>query len=152
MGGDGIHLGRVDAGLDHRGYERRKSRSRRATFGEEFGVDEVQAVERMGLVLDAAIHMGAADLAGVPLDGLRGIDDVKLVAVFKNGHAIARDHGHHRESGSVGLPALGAAAGVIVGDIPLDADLDRLVLAFADKCTAGKGALALLYTIINRWV
>jgi hypothetical protein len=39
-----------------------------------------------------------------------------------------------------------------MGNIALDADLDRLVLAFADKRSAGKAARALLYAIINRWV
>src|ERR1700744_1126640 len=149
---DAGHRVRLDAGFDHRGDERGKSRSSRAGFLEQFGMDEVQAVERMRLVLDAAVHMRAANLAGVTLNGLRGIDDVKLVAVLENGHVISRNHRDHREGRTVGLPALGAAAGVVVGDVALDADLDRLVLAFADKRTAGKGAGALLDTIINRWM
>src|ERR1700733_4461523 len=149
---DAGHLVRLDAGLDHRGHERRKSRSRRAGLLEQFGMDEVQTVERMVLVLDAAVHMRAADLAGVPLDGLRGIDDVKLVAILQHGDVVAWNHRNHREDRAVGFPALGAAAGVVVGDIALDADLDRLVLAFADQGSAGKAARTLLYSIVNRWV
>src|ERR1700693_5313362 len=115
-------------------------------------MDEVETMERMPLVLDTAVHMGAASLAGVPLDRLRGIDDVKLVAVLQNGDVVARHHRDHREGRAFRFPALGAAAGVIVGDIALDADLHRLVLAFADQRSAGKAARTLLYSMINRWV
>src|ERR1700739_3702670 len=115
-------------------------------------MDEIQTIERMVLVLDATVHMRAADLAGVPLDSLRGIDDVKLVAVFQNGHVISRNHGNHREDRAGWFPALGAATGVIVGDVALDADLDRLVLAFADQRAAGKIARTFLNSIVNRWM
>src|SRR5580692_5489245 len=149
---DGAHLRRVDTGFNHRGHERCEYRSCRAAFSKEFRMDEVEAVERVSLVLDAAEHMRTASLAGVPLDGLRGIDDVKLVAVLKDGHVISRNHRHYRESRADRFPALGAAAGVIVSDVSLDADLHRLVLAFADQCPASKVARTLLYAVINRWV
>src|ERR1700730_12575428 len=115
-------------------------------------MDEVEPVERMRLVLDAAVHMRAATLAGVPLNRRRGIDDVKLVAIFEHRHIVARNDGDDGKGRPVGLPAFGAAAGVIVGDVALDADLDRLVRAFADQGAAGKTARALLYTAVNRWV
>src|SRR5882757_7365261 len=115
-------------------------------------MDKVEAVERMSLVLDAAVHVRAAGLAGVPLDRLRGIDDVKLVAVFQNGHVIARNHRNDRESRTGRFPALGTATGVIMGDITLDADLDRLVRAFADQGPAGKAARTFLDTVVDRWV
>jgi hypothetical protein len=57
-----------------------------------------------------------------------------------NGHVISRNHRHHGEGRASWFPALGAAASVIVGDISLDADFHRLVLAFADKRSAGKAA------------
>jgi hypothetical protein len=41
---------------------------------------------------------------------------------------------------------------VVVGDIALDADLDRLVLALADQGAAGEAAGALLYATVDRWV
>src|ERR1700722_18686664 len=103
-------------------------------------MNEVEAVERVALVFDAAIHVCAAHLAGVPLDGLRGVDDVKLVAVLQHGDILARYHGDDRENSALRFPALGAAAGVIVRDAPLDADLDLLVFAFADEPPAGKVA------------
>src|SRR5216683_2749041 len=116
-------------------------------------MDEVEPVERVRLVLDAAVHMRAADLAGMPLDRRRRVDDVQLVAVLEHGHAVAWHDGDHREGRPFGLPAFGAAAGVVVGDIALDADLDRLaVLAFADQGSAGKAARALLDAAVNRWM
>src|SRR5882757_628796 len=115
-------------------------------------MDEVKAVEGMRLVLDAAVHMRAAGLAGVSLDRRRGVDDLQLVAVFEHRHIFARHNGDHREDRPVGLPAFGAAAGMIVRDIALDADLDRPVLAFADQGAAAKAARAFLYATVNRWV
>src|SRR5579862_3692989 len=84
------HLRRINAGLDHRGHERRKLRSGRSRLREELSVDEVQSVERMSLVLDTSVHMRPAGLAGVPLDRRRGIDNLQLVAVFENGDVFAR--------------------------------------------------------------
>src|SRR5260370_1264233 len=115
------HLVRFDAGLDHGRYERRKSRRCRALLLEQFGMDEVEAIERMRLVLDAPVHMGAADLAGVPLDRRRGVDDLKLVAVLKHAHAVAWHHRDHREGRPFGFPAFGAAASVDLGDIAIHA-------------------------------
>src|SRR5712672_4203353 len=147
------HLVRFDAGLDHGRYEGRKSRRGRALLLEQFGMDEVEAIERMRLVLDAPVHMGAADLAGVPLDCRRSVDDLKLVAVLKHTDAVAWHHRDYREDRSCGFPAFGAAAGVVVGDITLDADLDRLaVLAFADQGATGKAARTLLDPAVDRWV
>src|SRR5260370_20359561 len=116
-------------------------------------MDEGEPIERVRLVLDAAVHVRAADLAGMPLDCRRGVDDVQLVAVLEHGQAVAWHDGDHREGRPCRLPAFGAAAGMVVGDIALDADLDRLaVLAFADQGSAGKAARALLDAAVNRWM
>src|ERR1700716_3283141 len=106
----------------------------------------------MPLVLDAAVHMRSALLAGVSLARRRAIDDLQFIAVFEHRHIFARHNGDHREDCPVGLPAFGAAAGMVVGDIALDADLDRPVLAFAEQRSAGKAARTLLYTAVNGWV
>src|SRR6202022_3435356 len=128
---DPVHLRGGNAGFDHRRYECRKSRSCPAAFGEKFGMNEVETIERMPFVLDAAEHVGAAGPASVSLDRRRRVDDAQLVAVLENRYVVARDNSDDRKGGALRLPALGAAAGMIVGDIALDADLDRLVLAFA---------------------
>src|SRR5262249_52964537 len=57
-----------------------------------------------------------------------------------------------RECRASRLPALGAAAGMVVGDVTLDADLDRLVLAFADEGPAGEIAGAFLHATVDGWM
>src|SRR5689334_10308852 len=113
-------------------------------------MDEVEAVERMVLVLDAAEHVRPAGLAGVTLDHGRGVDDLELVAVLENSEILARDHSDDREGRALRLPAFGAAAGVVVRDVALDADLDRMVRAFADQRAAGKAAAALFDAVVDR--
>src|SRR6185437_680146 len=115
-------------------------------------MDEVETIEGMALVLDAAIHMRAAGLAGIALNYCGRIDDLQLLAVFEHRHVLARHYGDDRENRAFRLPALGAAAGVVVRDVALDADLDRLVLAFADERSAAEVARALLHAAIDRWM
>src|SRR5690242_2704729 len=115
-------------------------------------MNEVETIEGVTLVLDAAVHVGAAGLAGIALDHRRGIDDLQLVAVFEDRHVLARDHGDDREGRARRLPAFGAAASMIMSDVALDADLDRPVLAFADQGAATEAAGALLHAVVNRWV
>src|SRR5436309_9698822 len=115
-------------------------------------MDEIEAVEWMPGVLDPAIHMRTAGLAGMALDRRRRVDNLQLVAVLDHFHIVARDHGDDGEDRPCGLPALGAAAGVVVGNIALDGDLDRPVRAFADQGSTGKIAGPLLYTAIDRWM
>src|SRR5579859_751977 len=147
-----VHLPRVDAGFDHRGNKGRKARGRGSGFLEQFGMDEVEAIEGMALVLDAAIHMRAADLAGIALDHRGRIDDLQLVAVLEHRHVLTGYHGDDREHRALWLPAFGATAGVIMRHVALDADLDRLVLAFADQGAAAEAARAFLHAAVDRWV
>src|ERR1700722_4258726 len=62
-GAYGTHLARIRAGFNDRGDERGDLRRRPAALGRQFGVDEIQAVERMPGLLDAAVQVGAAHLA-----------------------------------------------------------------------------------------
>src|SRR5258707_13207307 len=114
-------------------------------------MDEIQTVERMRLVLDAPVHMRAADCAGVALDSRRTVDDLELVAVLEHFHFVARYNRDHRKGCALRLPAFGATAGVVVGDVAGDGDLDRLVLAFADQGAAGEAAGTFLPSVVNRW-
>src|ERR1700737_3323264 len=115
-------------------------------------MNEVQAIERMRLVLNAPEHMRAADPACMPLDRCRRIYDFELVAIFQHRHIVARDDGDDSKGRTVRFPAFAAAAGVVVRDIAFDADLDRLVLAFADEGSAGEAARTLFHSVVNRWV
>src|SRR5262249_992692 len=117
-----------------------------------FRMDEVKTIERVTLVLDAAVHVGTACLASVALDHCGGIDDLQLVAILEHRHVLTGHHRDDRECCASRLPALGAAAGMVVGDVALDADLDRLVLAFADDGPAGENAGAFLYATVDGWM
>src|SRR5260370_41786926 len=115
-------------------------------------MDEIEAVERMRLVLEAAIHGGAADAAGMALNRGGSIDDLELVAVFQLLHIVARNDSNHGEGGAFGFPAFGAAAGVVMRDVAGDGDLDRPVLAFADQGSAGESSGTFLDAVVNRRV
>src|SRR2546421_11130658 len=101
-------------------------------------MDEVETVERMPLVLDAAEHMRAANPACMTLDRRRRIDHMELVTVLENGDVFARHDRNHREGRSLRLPAFLTAAGVVVGDVDLYAILDLPVLDFADQVSSVK--------------
>src|SRR5712692_9027856 len=77
---------------------------------------EFASVQRMALVLDPAIHVHAALLAGMPLDGGLGVHDRELVAVRRDAQVVAPHDGDLREQRPFRFPALGAAAHVIVRD------------------------------------
>jgi len=66
--------------------------------------------------------MRAAGFACVSLDRRRCVDNLQLVAVSST-VTFSRGTTRHREGRPVGLPAFGGSAGVVVGDIALDADL-----------------------------
>jgi len=102
-------------GLDDRGHERRESGAAEPVSGTA-RMDEVEAVERMRLVLDAAVHMRAAALQRA-LDRRRGINDVKLVAVFKNGHVVARHNGDD-EKIAPSASSICTAAGMVMATSP----------------------------------
>src|SRR5258708_14848545 len=75
------HLIGIGTGLDDRRDEGGELRRLPAGLLRQLGVDEIQAVERMLLVLDSAIQVNAAALAGVPLDGPPPFHDVRLVVI-----------------------------------------------------------------------
>jgi hypothetical protein len=76
---DRRHLRRIGAGLDDGRNKGGELRRRPAANSREFGMHEIEAVERMRLVLDAAVHMHAAAGAGMTLDGRVGVDDLQLL-------------------------------------------------------------------------
>src|SRR5262249_42895690 len=75
--------------------------------------------------------------------------DLELVSIFEHRQILPRDDGDDGEDRAFRLPAFGATAGVIVGDVALDADLDRLVLAFADQGPPGEITRAGFHATIN---
>src|SRR5690554_338811 len=112
-------------------------------------MDEVQAVEGVAGILDAAEHVDAALLAGVTLDGGRRVDDLQLLLVGRDAEAVAGDHGDHGEEGAVRLPALGTAAHVVVGTLGGDRDLDPIAGAVAVQGAAAEALAAGLEAAVH---
>src|SRR5258708_39895239 len=84
-GASTVLLRRGGAALDYRRDERGEAWRRPARVGREFGVNEIEAVERMLGVLDPAIHMYTAVFACVAVNRGIGIDDLKFACVFRHG-------------------------------------------------------------------
>jgi hypothetical protein len=104
-------------------------------------MDERQSLKRM-FAHDWPIHMHAAFLAGGALDQGSGIDDSELIAILQDFDTFGRSDRHDRKDCTFGLPALRAAAGVIVGDIALDPHLHGIAGALADERPACESSVS----------
>jgi hypothetical protein len=144
------HARRIETLLDDRGHEGRKLRFAPALIGGQLGVHEIQAVERMAGILDAAEHMYAAALAGVALNGGLRINHRKFVAILKHADLVLADNRDHREGCSLRLPALGTAARVVMRRLRFDRDLDWILRALAGECPALKARRRFLEAVVNR--
>ena len=125
-----VHLLGIKATLNNRRHERRKLRLLPTPLIRQLHVHKVQPLERVIVLLDAAEHVRAAGAAGVALNCGVCVDDVELVAVGGHLHGVFGDDSDDGEERARGFPAFGAAAGVVVGDVALEA-YDHLVLGAA---------------------
>src|SRR6267154_5007871 len=148
----GAHVVGACARLDDRRNERRELRRRPARLVRALGVNEIESVQRMALVLDPAVHVDAAVLAGIPLDRRLEIHDRELAAVRLDAQVVAPHDGDLREQRAPGFPALGAAAHVIVRALPLDRYLDLVLRAVAIKRPAGEVLRRGFQTAVDRWM
>src|SRR6185437_6088478 len=137
------------ARLDDRGDEGGEFRRRPTAILRELGVDEVEAVEGVRRVLDAAVHVDAALLAGVTLDGGGGVDHLELAGVRRDGELVAPDDRDLREQGAGRFPAFRAAADMVERALPGHRHLDGVLLALAGKRAAGEVLRAGLDAVID---
>ncbi len=112
-------------------------------------MDEVEPVEWMLGVLDAAVHVRAAAGAGMPLYGGVGIHDLELVAVLADLHLVARGDRNLREQRPRGLPALGASAHVVEGGLAGDRHFDGIACALAHQRAAAEARRAGLHAVVH---
>jgi hypothetical protein len=112
-------------------------------------VDEIEPVERVLRILDAAVHVDAAYGAGVPLDRCIAIHDFKPFGVLADTELIARHNGDLRKQGTCGLPTFGASAHVIMSALRRDAHLDWIARAFALECSTREVRRTGLHTIVH---
>lgn len=79
-------------------------------------MNKVKALEGV-VLLDATKHVDTALGACVTLDGRALVDNLELVLVGSDAELLLGDDADNGEDGTLGLPALGASAGVVVRDI-----------------------------------
>src|SRR4029077_13621177 len=149
---DGPHLVGLGAGLDDRGHEGGEPRLFPTLLLGEFGVEEIKAVKRMRLVLDAAVHVHAAAAAGVALNGGFLIDDLQLVAIRGHADVVAAADADYREPRPLRLSAFGAAAGVVKGYVGADLHGHRVARALTGERATGEVRGAFLDSVIDRGV
>src|SRR5687768_17984400 len=96
--------------------------------------------------------MHAAAGAGVALDRRLLVDDLQLVGVRGHAQVVPADDTDQREGRALRLPALGAAADVVEGDVALDLHADSILRALARQRAAREIARALLHAVVDGWM
>lgn len=137
LGAHFLHALGVEALLDDGGDESRELRLLPALLIGQLGVHKVQALEGV-VLLDATEHVHPAALAGISLDGGGRVNDGQLLCVFGDGDGVAGNNADDGEQRTGGLPALGAAAGVVVSDVAGQLNNDLIGRAFAVEVTTGE--------------
>lgn len=117
----------------------------------ELDVDKVETLEGV-LLLDAAEHVNTAVAASVSLDSSALVDDGELVGVGSNLELVAGDDSDDGEESTLRLPALGAAAGVVVGDLTAECDLNRVGGALASELATREAGRALGDALVDAGV
>src|SRR5579871_2715361 len=114
------------ARLDDRGDEGRKARLFPARLLRQLRVEEIEAIERVLLVLDAPVHVYTATGTGIALDRRLLVDDLELVGIRRHRDLVASANANNGESRPLRLPALGTAARMVERDVRSDTHRDRV--------------------------
>ena len=93
--------------------------------------------------------MNAAPRAGVSLKSRGGVDDLKLIFVGGYAKLVTRHDRDQREYRAFGLPALGAAAYVIMCTLPVNRYLNGALIALAHKRPTRKILRPRFHTLIH---
>lgn len=117
----------------------------------ELDVDKVKTLEGM-LLLDAAKQVDATVTAGVSLNSSTLVDDGELVSVGGDLELVAGNDSDDGEESTLRLPALGAATGVVVGDLTLEGDLDGVGGALASELATREAGRALGDALVDAGV
>ena len=94
---DRIHVGGFRSGLDDRRDKRCELRRRPAVFVGSLGVDEIEPEKRVILILDSAVHVYAATVASIALNGRARVHDFELVLICDHPEVVAPDNRYLRE-------------------------------------------------------
>lgn len=99
--------------------------------------------------MNATKHVNTALRTGVPLNESLCVDDSQFVAVGGDWHFVDWDDANNWEERTVGFPALGAAAGMVVVDVRAEGDFDLVAGTVAVEFASGEVGLAFSQTIVN---
>lgn len=111
-------------------------------------MNEIQALESM-IFDDAAVQVYATLLASIALDCGIWVDDGEFVGVGYDFDVVDGHDADDREESSVGFPAFGAAAGVVVGDVSGDLDFDGVGAAVALEGSAAEVGVAFGEAVVD---
>ena len=114
-------------------------------------MNKVQSLEGM-ILLYAPEQVYAALLASVPLDCHAFINNLQFLSVGGDFNLVDRNDGDDSEDGARGLPAFGAAAGVVMEDIAAEIHFNFVVGAVATELTAGEAVAAFCDAVIEKGV
>jgi hypothetical protein len=148
---DLVHARRQESLLNNGRHKGRELGLLPALLRRELGVHEVEAVEGV-LLLDASVQVDATVAARVSLNSRRLVDDLELIGVGRHRDAVAGDDSDEREEGTGGLPALGAATGVVVDNVAGESHHDGVGSAMAADLAASEAGIALGDAIVEEGV
>lgn len=114
-------------------------------------MDKVQTLEGV-ILLNATEQVNSAVLASIALDGGFLVDYGELGGVGGHGDGVTGNNADDGEEGALGLPALGAATGVVVSNIAAEGDLDLVRGAVAVELSTGKAAGAGSDAVVDKRV
>ena len=108
----------------------------------ELNVDKVETLEGV-IVLNATEQVNTTVTAGVSLNSSALVNNSELVTVGSDLELVAGDDSDDGEESTLGLPALGASAGVVVEDVTAEGNLDGVGRALAVKLATREVGVAL---------
>ena len=149
---DSLHVCRVCARFDDRGNKRCKFRRRPTRCTRTFSVNEIKAIKRMAFILNPAVHVNAALLASMALNGGFGIHYCELVFVSCDADVVPRNDGNLRKQSARWFPAFRAAANVIVRTLPFNRYFDFFLCAGASQRSTRKIACSGFESVIDGWM
>lgn len=138
----------MEAGLNDGGDESSELGFLPALLVGQLNVHKVETMEGM-LLLDTAKEVHTALCTGVALDRRALIDDLQLVPVGSHLNLVPGDDTNDGKEGAGWLPALRAAARVVVRHIAPQGYLDGLTLAVTVELATGKRGVARRDAIVD---
>src|SRR6202048_2952543 len=115
-------------------------------------MEEVESVQWVARVVDAAVHVHAAFLARVSLDCRVRVHDLQLIFICSYAEIGAWSDRNLREQRASRFPALRAATNVMKGSLALDRHGHLLVGTLARQRTTSEVCRGWFEALIDAWM